>query len=127
VPSIERYKVFVAEGKRQPSPWEELTNQVFLDSEKFITDVRKHIPGDKDLSEIPTSQKRPLAKPLTYYSDHIHDRDEAIVAAFETGGYSMKQIGEHFWLHYSRISRIVKGTGQDLTLLFTLFSRGRSK
>ena len=109
--AIERYKVFVAEGKRQPSPWEELTNQVFLGSEKFITDVRKHIPDDKDLSEIPTSQKRPLAKPLTYFSDHIHDRDEAIVAAFETGVYSMKQIGEHFGLHYSRISRIVRSKG----------------
>ena len=111
MPSIERYKVFVAEGKRQPSPWEELTNQLFLGLERFITDVRKHIPGDNDLSEIPTSQKRPLAKPLTYYSGHIHDRDEAIVAAFNTSGYSMKQIGEHVGLHYSRISRIVRSKG----------------
>ena len=110
--AINRYKAFVAEGKRRPSPWEELTNQVFLGSEKFITNVRKHIPDDKDLSEIPTSQKRPLAKPLAYYSDHIHGRDEAIVSAFESGGYSMKQIGEHFGLHYSRISRIVKSKGR---------------
>ena len=110
--AIKRYQAFVAEGKRQPSPWEELTNQVFLGSEKFITKVRKHIPNDKDLSEIPASQKRPLAKPLAYYSDHFHDRDEAIVSAFEGGGYSMKQIGEHFGLHYSQISRIMKSKGK---------------
>ena len=106
--AIERFITFVADGKNQPAPWEVLTNQVFLGSEKFIADVRKHIPDDKDLSEIPSSQKRPLAKPLEYFSDHIADRDEAIVSAFKRGGYTMKQIGEHFGLHYSRISRIVR-------------------
>ena len=106
--AIERFITFVADGKNQPAPWEVLTNQVFLGSEKFIADVRKHIPDDKDLSEIPSSQKRPLAKPLDYFSGHIADRDEAIVSAFKSGGYSMKQIGEHFGLHYSRISRIVR-------------------
>ena len=107
--AIERFKEFVAEGKNQPSPWKELANQVFLGSEQFISDVRKHIPNDKDLSEIPSSQKRPLAKPLSYYSENTVDRDKAIALAFESGAYSMKQIGEHFGLHYSRISRIVKG------------------
>jgi REP element-mobilizing transposase RayT len=27
--------------------------------------------------------------------------------AYLSGGYSLKQIGEHFGLHYSRVSRIV--------------------
>jgi len=106
--AIERFITFVADGKNQPTPWDVLTNQVFLGSEKFIADVRKHIPEDKDLSEIPSSQKRPLVKPLGYFSDNIADRDDAIITAFESGGYSMKQIGEHFGLHYSRISRIVR-------------------
>lgn len=106
--AIERFKAFVAEGNNLPSPWEELANQVFLGSEQFISDVRKHIPEDKDLSEIPSSQKRPLAKPLSYYSETMKNRDEAIVSAFKSGAYSMKQIGEHFGLHYSRISRIVR-------------------
>jgi putative transposase len=104
----ERFKVFVAEGKNQPSPWEELTNQVFLGSEQFVTKVRKHISDDKDLSEIPSSQKRPLAKPMSYYRNKFVNRDDAIVAAFESGGYNMKQVGDYFGLHYSRISRIVR-------------------
>ncbi len=29
--------------------------------------------------------------------------------AYDSGGYGMKEIGEHFGLHYSRVSRIVSG------------------
>jgi putative transposase len=36
------------------------------------------------------------------------DRDTAIVAAYRSGGYNMKAIGDHFGLHYSMVSRIVK-------------------
>jgi len=39
--AITRYKTFVSKGKNQPSPWENLTNQVFLGSEKFITKTKK--------------------------------------------------------------------------------------
>lgn len=44
-----------------------LANQIFLGTEQFITEVRKHIREDKDLSEISSSQKRPLAKSLSFY------------------------------------------------------------
>ena len=64
--AIERYKAFVAEGKNQTSPRELLTNQVFLGTEQFIAATKKHIPSDKDFSEISSSQKRPLAQPLSY-------------------------------------------------------------
>ena len=37
-----------------------------------------------------------------------HERDEAIFHAYVSGGYSLKEIGDHFGLHYSRVSRIVK-------------------
>lgn len=111
--AIERYKAFVAEGKNQPSPWEQLRNQIFLGSEKFVDEVRKHLPQDKDLSEIPKSQKRPAARPLAYYSNNPRDRDEAIFKAYQSGGYSMKQIGDHFNLHYSRISRIIRRKEQE--------------
>ncbi len=33
-------------------------------------------------------------------------------AAYASGGYSMKDIGEHFELHYSRISRITNNGGE---------------
>ncbi|MEN8129379.1 MAG: transposase [Pseudomonadota bacterium] len=106
--AIERYKRFIAEGKNQPSPWEQLQNQVFLGSEKFVDEARKHLPADKDLSEIPKSQKRPVARSLAYYSKKARARDEAIFKAYQSGGYTMKEIGDYFDLHYSRISRIIR-------------------
>ncbi|MFO2469754.1 addiction module toxin RelE, partial [Legionella pneumophila serogroup 1] len=36
------------------------------------------------------------------------NRDEAIYSSYKSGLYSMKEIGKHFGLHYSRISRIIK-------------------
>ena len=107
--AIKRYQEFVKAGKKQPSPWELLRNQIYLGSDKFIDRVRKYIPNDVDLSEIPQRQKRPVAKPLVYFSKTFKDRNEAITKAFESGGYSMKEIGDHFGLHYSTVSRIVNG------------------
>jgi hypothetical protein len=37
----------------------------------------------------------------------LRERDDAIVSAYRSGGYSLKAIGDHFGLHYSRVSRIV--------------------
>ncbi|MFT5658149.1 MAG: hypothetical protein ACI9KN_001428 [Gammaproteobacteria bacterium] len=34
-------------------------------------------------------------------------RDDAIRSSYASGGYSMKEIGEYYGLHYSWISRIV--------------------
>ncbi len=43
-----------------------------------------------------------------HYARSHRDRDKAIAAAYASRGYSMKAIGEHFGLHYSMVSRIVK-------------------
>ena len=48
-----------------------------------------------------------MAKPLKHYTARGGDRDKAIILAYESGGYGMKEIGEHFGLHYSRVSRII--------------------
>ena len=90
--TIARYKEFISLGKNQPFSRESLTNQIFLGSDQFITKVRKHIPKDKDLSEVPQRQKRPIAKPLKYFSGKSKTRDLAIIHAFESGGYSMAAI-----------------------------------
>jgi REP element-mobilizing transposase RayT len=102
-----KYRQFVADGKNQPSPWESLRNQVFLGSEEFVDELRKKIQKDRDLSEIPRSQRRGKPRSLAHYAKSADSRDESIVAAYASGGYSMKQIGEYFGLHYSRVSRII--------------------
>jgi REP element-mobilizing transposase RayT len=105
--AIERYKEFVSQGKNQPSPWEKLKNQVFLGEEEFVEDLlSKHNLG-QGLSEIPRTQRRELPKSLDYYSQKYQERNESIVAAYRSGGYSMKAIGDHFGIHYSSVSKII--------------------
>ncbi len=105
--AIERYRSFVAEGKHQPSPWKRLKNQIYLGSDRFVDKMQRKIDRARDISEVPFSQKRRKAKSLDYYERRHKDRDTAICAAYASGGYSMKDIGDYFGLHYSRISRII--------------------
>jgi REP element-mobilizing transposase RayT len=106
--ACERYRAFVAAGKGQPSPWEGLKHQIYLGSETFVEAMQRARPADTDLSEIPAVQKRPPPKPLSHYAKRHADRDTAIAQAYAGGGYTLKQIGEHFGLHYSRVSRIAR-------------------
>jgi len=59
------------------------------------------IDGEKELSEIPSRQRRGAPKALEYYESAGNNRDDGIAKAYASGGYSMKEIGKHFGLHYS--------------------------
>ncbi len=107
----QNYQLFVAEGKNQPAPWEQLRNQVFLGSEEFVKIMQGKIESGKDISEVPKSQMRKQAETLAFYTKHARNRNEAIVTAYSSGGYSMKDIGDHFGLHYSWVSRVIKANG----------------
>jgi len=110
--AMQQYRAFVTQGRGQPKPWEALKNQIFLGDEQFIEDMQCKISPDKDLSEIPSSQKRQLAKPLTYYDKKYNDRDTSIYNSYKSGEYSLKDIGNYYNLHYSRVSRIIKAKGK---------------
>jgi len=106
--AVARYAAFVMEGKPQPGPWEKLKNQIFLGSDAFVTSLQRNLNNaDARLREIPAVQRRPLPQPLAQLAEE-HERDEAILRAYASGGYSLQEIGDHFDLHYSRVSRIVK-------------------
>ncbi len=105
--AIRQYKQFVADGKGQPSPWEQLKNQVYLGNEQFVKRMQAKLDLKKDLSEIPIAQKRVAAKPLSYYIKRYKDRDRGIIEAYASGAYSMKEIGEYVGLHYSWVSRVI--------------------
>lgn len=120
--ACERYRKFVAEGTNQPAPWDELKNQIFLGDDQFVETMQALINEERDLSEVPVSQRRPRPKSLTEYNALGIDRNEGMAKAYLSGGYSLKDIGEHFGLHYSTVSRIVKSakhkTCPDLFSIF---------
>jgi len=102
------YRRFVSEGRRKPSPWGELKQQTYLGSDAFVEAMQAKVDDHADLDEIPAARRRPRPKPLDHYADAYPNRDEAILAAYRSGGYTMKEIGKHFGLHYSMISRIIR-------------------
>ena len=104
---VTAYRGSVAEGKNQPSPWAKLKNQIYLGSDTFIEKMQRKMETAQDLSEVPAVQRRKPAKPLEYYAKKHADRDKAIAQAYASGAYGMKEIGDHFGLHYSRVSRIL--------------------
>ena len=107
--AIKSYMQFVASGMHQPSPWSMLKNQIYLGSDEFIEKVQKNKTSDKGLSEIPKIQKRPVPKSLEEYELIANNRNEAILMAYRSGGYTLGEIGQYYSLHYSTVSRIIRG------------------
>ena len=70
--------------------------------------LRQYLDGDKALSEIPSSQSRKKPLSLKQYEASAKTRDEAISQSYASGGYTQKEIGDYYSLHYARISRIIK-------------------
>lgn len=105
---MQAYRQFVSAGRTSSSPWNDLKQQIYLGDEAFVDTMLTTLADDVSLDEIPATQRRPPPKPLDDYAETFRERDEAIVAAYESGGYSMKAIGDHFELHNSMVSRIIK-------------------
>jgi REP element-mobilizing transposase RayT len=106
--AVSAYRRFVEDGIGQPGPWEQLRHQIFLGSETFVEGLRRKLPADRDLAEIPRAQRRRKPKPLFEYARAHRDRDEALAAAYASGGYTLKEIGAFFGLHYAQVSRIAR-------------------
>lgn len=105
---------FVEDGIDMPSCWRNLKGQIYLGDSTFVSEAQAHIPIDAaGLGEVPEVQWRDCHAPSERWEEHYAvyrnraDRDRAIVDAFLRGGGTMRAIGEHFGIHYSRVSRIV--------------------
>ncbi len=92
---------------------DELKNQVYLGGEEFIEEMqgklsRLQASSGADLTEVPRVQRRLATFTLQEIMDKNSDRNTGILQAYQTGQFSMKEVGLQFGLHYSRVSRIVK-------------------
>jgi putative transposase len=94
-----RYRQFVREG-RENRPWEEITGQIYLGSEKFI---EKHMAEDEQIKEIPRAQRRPIRPRLDQL--FARNRNTAILQAYREHGYRLHEIAAHLGLHYATVSR----------------------
>jgi len=69
--AIKQYRAFVSEGRNQPKPYVNLRNQIYLGDDAFVDEMQCKISPDTNLSEVPSSQKRQVAKSLAYYEKNI--------------------------------------------------------
>ena len=106
--AMHQYREFVTDGKGQTSPMKGLRNQIYLGDDSFVETLQAMIEKDVDLSEVPSAQKRKLAKPIGEYIDTADSRNEGIYQAYRSGAYTMKAISDDLGLHYSTVSKIIK-------------------
>ncbi|MBF0356781.1 MAG: addiction module toxin RelE, partial [Alphaproteobacteria bacterium] len=103
------YANFVSQGVGKPSPWEGVRNQLFLGSEAFAGQFLAQDRREKPVSgEVPRAQRGQQPPSLEEIARQAQGRNGAIRAAWATGAYTQRQIGDHFGLGYSAVSRIVK-------------------
>jgi REP element-mobilizing transposase RayT len=112
--AIAEYVLFVGKGINR-TIWDDLKHQIFLGDDTFVEKhqlLQEQLEGD--VSEIPFKQRSVSPLSLTEYLTLSDTRNEAIIKAYQSGGYTMKEIGTYFKIHYSVVSRIVAiGKRQD--------------
>ena len=105
--AIAKYVAFVHEGVRLPSVWSQVQAQIYLGSDTFVKKMQVEVDKKPAFKEIPRAQRRALARALSDYAK-AHERDEAIALAYLSGQHTMAKIAEHFGVHYTTVSRLVK-------------------
>ncbi|MGL4231352.1 MAG: hypothetical protein ACRDAM_00635 [Casimicrobium sp.] len=74
----------------------------------FLKRVQKLIEEKPTLSEVPKAQQRARAKEFKDFAKKF-PRDEAIARAFLSGHHTMAAVADFFHVHYTTVSRLVKG------------------
>ncbi|MCU7834175.1 MAG: transposase [gamma proteobacterium symbiont of Taylorina sp.] len=84
-----------------------IQGQILLGSNKFVHKWKKQLASGKVMDKA-RKRRTKKVKPLTSFSTQCNNTQKAIVKAYGTGNYTLKQIGDHFGVHYSTVSRTVK-------------------
>jgi REP element-mobilizing transposase RayT len=105
--AVRRYRKFVAEGVGAASVWTDLKGQAFLGDDEFVARSLRRSKASRDVN-IPKAQRRPPPPSLDGIARKHAGRDDAIVAAHATGGYSYQQIAEYFGVHFTTVGRVVR-------------------
>jgi putative transposase len=89
------YVEFLLAGRGLPSPVLEARQQLVLGDRAFVErHCQKGIP--EQLREVSKAHRRAVALPLDEYAMRYPERDLAMALAYQSGAYTMAEIGRHF-------------------------------
>ena len=112
--AVAPYVDHVRSGVDLPRVWEQLPDQLYLGDAEFAEVLGEKIGTRLSAdAEIPRLQRRASAPPLARFVA-MPVRNPAIVQAYATGCYSMKEIAQAFYIHYATVSRIVNKGVQEV-------------
>jgi putative transposase len=108
-----KYREFVQAGIAGGSIWEGLKGSL-LGSEGFVERLVGYVRGREEIQEIPKGQRyvgRPsLEKLFESAVNRKAIRDKVIAEAVQRHGYRQNELAEFLGLHYSTVSRLIKGS-----------------
>jgi putative transposase len=102
-----KYRDYIREGKGLPSPLQATRHQLLLGDDAFVDQFRED-RDTEELREYSKSQKRVMAPSLREYESRNHRKSEAMANAYLSGAYTMREIANHFGVHYMTVSRAVR-------------------
>lgn len=114
-----KYRDFVEAGIGEDTIWKKVKGGSILGEDEFVDELEGYLKGQKDVSEIPKSQRyinRPTLKEI--FTEGVtkkkQRRDGKIREAVKKHGYSQKEIADHLGMHYSSISRLANEDGKNI-------------
>ena len=99
----------MAEGRGGPVPWEQLTGQIYLGSEKFVA---QHQPN-RVIRDIPRRQTQAQRPSLETLFQRKGDLEKTIHQAYRQYGYRLAEIADHLGVHAATVSRRLKRAEQE--------------
>ena len=110
-----RYKEFVESGAGEERIWKNVKGQSILGEDDFVESLIKHVKGYEEIKEIPKSQRyvsRPkLAEILSKRTVDKKKRNKYLHTAHIKYGYKLKEIADYLGIHYTTVSKAIKGEG----------------
>jgi len=112
----DRYRSFVQDGKNQPSPWENLKNQIYPGDDEFVEEMQCKLDPAQSLDDIPGLQKLAPPKPIEYCTRKYSDPKQAMAMAYLSKHYTLEAVGTAFGVSCATVSRAVRGHEQPCQL-----------
>jgi len=108
------YRDFVTGGVDKESPWKGLKGQILLGGERFVEKFKEQLVNKKGREEIPREQRyadRPELKQIftKQIMENKPEKRTGIYQAHVHHGYTLKEIADYLGIHYTTVSKIVKG------------------